>query len=101
MSTQRAKEWTIIAAIGAGIYGVGILYQPTVVMGDSMSPTLKSGRMIWVDRTHYRRHQPKAGEVVVFRHEGHTYVKRVYRGPGETFHYIASGGEWLGPLRDG
>lgn len=89
-----------IAAVATVIYGFGNLYQPTVVVGESMSPTLHSGKMIWIDRTFYRSHAPKDGEVVVFRHDGETYVKRVYRGPGETMRYLACGGEWLEPIRD-
>jgi signal peptidase I len=94
------KRWCAIAATAALIYGAGSLFQPTVVVGQSMSPTLKSGRVIWVDRTHYRTHAPERGEVVVFKREGLTYVKRVYRTAGEVVHYLAAGRDWVGPIRE-
>ncbi|MCC2667568.1 MAG: signal peptidase, partial [Armatimonadetes bacterium] len=91
----------LVGALAAVIYGFGNLYQPTVVVGQSMAPTLESGRVIWLDRTYYRTHRPKVGEVIVFKDEaGETYVKRVYRGPGETVHYLASGSQFLMPVRD-
>jgi signal peptidase I len=42
-----------------------------------MAPTLRDGQWILVERDYYRTHQPRRGEVVVFRHEGVDYVKRV------------------------
>lgn len=64
-------------------YALNNLYQPVVVVGDSMSPTLRAGRVLFVDRTYYRMHRPAPGEVVVFTREGAACIKRVYRGPGE------------------
>lgn len=99
--TERKRGWMLVGATAAVIYGFGNLYQPTVVVGESMSPTLKSGRLIWVDRTYYKTHKPQCGEVIVFKDDaGDTYVKRVYRGPGETLHYIASGSNFLLPVRE-
>lgn len=99
--TERKRGWILVGATAAVIYGFGNLYQPTVVVGESMSPTLKSGRLIWVDRTYYKTHNPQCGEVIVFKDDaGETYVKRVYRGPGETLHYIASGSNFLLPVRE-
>jgi len=65
-----------------------------------MAPTLRDGRVIWIDRTYYRSNKPRCGDVVVFRQGGETYVKRVYRGPGETVRYIASDGQFLIPVRE-
>lgn len=100
MFTKNWIKWTTIATVAAGIYAVGSMFHPTVVMGHSMDPTLRTGGLIWVDRTYYLNHTPKAGEVVVFKEGNDTYVKRIYRGPGEVVHYVESGGEWLGPVRD-
>ncbi len=85
----------------AATYGVGMMYQPTVVVGQSMAPTLKDGRLIWVDRTYYKNHLPQRGEVIVFQHDGETYVKRVYRGPGEKLHYLGNGDSVVGLVRAG
>lgn len=98
---ERKRSWMVVGAFAIVIYGFGNLYQPTVVVGESMSPTLKNGRLIWVDRTYYKTHKPQCGEVIVFKDDaGVTYVKRVYRGPGETLHYIASGANFLLPVRE-
>lgn len=101
MPTERKRTWMVVGVLAAAIYAFGNLYQPTVVVGESMSPTLKNGRVIWIDRTYYKIHKPQCGEVVVFKDDaGLTYVKRVYRGPGETLHYIASGASFLLPVRE-
>lgn len=100
MSTKTIQRWLGICGAAAAIYGVGIMFQPTVVVGHSMAPTLEDGRVIWVDRTYYKTHVPERGEVVVFKHDGETYVKRVYRGPGEQVHYFGAGDSWLGLVRD-
>lgn len=62
-----------------------------VVMGNSMAPTLQSGQFVTIDRHHYRTHPPRPGDVVVFRHQGVTYIKRVYAVEGETIHLLAEG----------
>jgi signal peptidase I len=66
-------------------WGVG------VVLGESMVPTLRSGQWLAIDRDYYRQHRPRPGEIVVFRHQGITYVKRVYAGEGETICLVAEG----------
>ena len=100
MFTKNWIKWTTIVTAAAGIYAAGSMFHPTVVMGHSMDPTLRTGGLIWVDRTYYLTHMPQPGEVVVFKEGDETYVKRVYRGPGEVVHYVDNGGEWLGPVRD-
>jgi signal peptidase I len=82
------------------LFGAGSLFQPTIVVGQSMAPTLTSGRLIWVDRTYYKLHKPQRGEVVVFSMNGDVYVKRIYRSPGESLYYVASHDDWLGPVRE-
>jgi signal peptidase I len=62
-----------------------------VVLGHSMDPTLHSGQLIAIERDYYRHHRPRPGEIVVFRHDGMTYVKRVYAAEGQTFCLIAEG----------
>jgi signal peptidase I len=99
MKQRVPKHWVAILGTAAGIYGIGNVFQPTVVMGQSMAPTLQSGRLVWVDRTYYLTHTPQRGEVVVFRKEGNTYIKRVYRGPGEEATFITLDGGLLDPVR--
>lgn len=96
MNAPRIKKWSLIGGIAAVLFAIGNLYQPTVVVGESMAPTLSDGKVIYIDRLYYKTHRPQRGEVVVFVHNGDTYVKRVYRAPGETVHYLTSGGSWVG-----
>src|SRR3712207_8944392 len=100
MFIQKSRKWLTMGASAAVLFSAGSLYQPTVVVGNSMAPTLQSGRVIWIDRTYYKLHQPRRGEVVVFSLDGVTYVKRVYRGPGERLCYLSSGGDWIGPVQE-
>src|SRR4051794_39782999 len=100
MITRACKRWTLVGAVAMGIYTLGNMFHPTVVVGQSMFPTLTPGRVIWVDRTFYRNHQPQRGEVIIFNEGKDAYVKRVYRGPGEKLFYVTSGGDWLGPVRE-
>jgi signal peptidase I len=100
MTRKTVYRWLMIGAAATAVYTIGNLYQPTVVVGRSMAPTLTPGKVVWVDRTYYKLHRPERGEVVVFKEDGITYIKRVYRGPGEKFYYVSSGPEWMGPVRD-
>jgi signal peptidase I len=97
-STQRIKG-LIIGLFSVAVFAAPTAYQPVRVIGESMAPTLKSGQWICLERGYYRRHRPARGEVVVFRRSGVTYVKRIYRTPGETVHYVGSGTEQVAPIR--
>jgi signal peptidase I len=87
---------TALCSVAAALAWVGTSFHPAVVVGDSMAPALRDGRLILVDRLYYRTHVPLPGEVVLFRHEGQTYVKRVYAGPGERMHVLTHDGEFMG-----
>lgn len=56
--------------------------------GDSMSPVLKNGDIVLVDRLVYNAVTPKRGEIIVFKPDGnenaHYLIKRVVALPGET-----------------
>lgn len=58
-------------------------YRLTVVIGESMSPTFRSGDLMIVDRLAYREGSPRRGDVVVATHRDDTIVKRVVGLPGE------------------
>jgi signal peptidase I len=53
-------------------------------MGSSMQPALNSGQVVMLDRDYYGSHLLQRGDVVVFRWNDETYVKRVYALAGET-----------------
>ena len=54
----------------------------TVVLGHSMEPALLPGAVYVLDRGYYRSHALQKGDVVVLKHDGVTYIKRVYALPG-------------------
>lgn len=61
--------------------------QPFVVDGESMYPTFQNGDYLIVDEVSYYFHQPKRGDVVVFRYPGNPkvfYIKRIVGLPGDT-----------------
>jgi signal peptidase I len=105
MLSGRVKWLAGVAILVAGTYLLSP-FRIGVVCGDSMSPTLQSGRLFVIDRNAYRRETPQRGDVVVFRHEGATYVKRVAAVGGDRFllYRFSSGGadqpipQWQAPL---
>ena len=60
--------------------------------GDSMSPALKNGDVVLVNRLIYQIKGPARGDIIVFRPGGnentHYSIKRVVGLPGETVHII-------------
>lgn len=86
--------------LAAGLGLMAAFGHPMVILGSSMEPCLHSGQLLWLDRAAYRNRMPAPGEVVVFRHQGQTYVKRVFRGPGDLVNFLGGRGCWAqGPVR--
>jgi signal peptidase I len=83
----------LMASGGAlmGLIVFGTCYQPVVVQGRSMQPTLKDGQLVWMNRQHYRWHTVRPDDIVIFRHERYTYIKRVYATAGNTVKVLRSG----------
>jgi len=71
-------------AIGLGVFSVICPLRLSVIRGESMAPTLQNGSLHVIDRAYYRKNPVRAGDVVVFKHEGVTYTKRVAAAPGDT-----------------
>lgn len=62
------------------------LFQPFLVMGQSMEPAFNSGDYLIVDQLSYRLRDPQRGEVIVFRYPkmpSQRYIKRIIGLPGE------------------
>jgi len=62
------------------------LWQPHRIKGSSMEPNFHDGELILTNKLSYRLHQPKRGDVVVFRaptREDRDYIKRIIALPGE------------------
>lgn len=72
--------------------------RPLVVLGSSMSPELHSGQIVMLDRHYYRQHPLERGQVVAFRWQERTYVKRVYALPGDTVRLLCNQG-YCSPIR--
>jgi len=79
------------------VYGLGLLLlavyalapiQFGIVLGNSMAPTLKHGEAYWLDRTYYQDHPVRRGDVVVFRKNGKTWMKRVVGAPGDSLYLL-------------
>lgn len=96
---RTTRSLCCMGALALAAITGGRMFSPAIVRGESMAPTLHNGAVLLVDRTCYLSQPPRPGEVIVFRHEGETYVKRVYAGPGESFHYVEASGEMLAPVR--
>ena len=82
----RAKKLWWLLLIGAGVFlVVKFVVAPSVVVGDSMSPTLKSWDLCLMQRAYH--YQPRRGDIVVFRTADDPplyFVKRVIALPGES-----------------
>jgi signal peptidase I len=86
MATRRTTTVLLLLAIAAGLFVIGrYVLRPSVVVGQSMEPTLQSWELCLSLRTpHYR---PQRGDIVTFRTADDPplyLVKRVVGLPGET-----------------
>lgn len=84
--TYEVVKFTVLALIVV----LPIRYfvaQPFVVQGASMDPHLKQGDYLVIDKISSRSHDPKYGDVIVFKNPLDTsvyFVKRVIGMPGDT-----------------
>ena len=86
------KSFLLLLEIGAACllaYSLVLFYGQRVSnAGDSMSPVLKNGDVVLVDRLIYNAVKPKRGDIIVFKPAGnenaHYLIKRVAALPGET-----------------
>ncbi|XCP83722.1 signal peptidase I [Roseburia hominis] len=86
----KALLWILQIAIVCLFAFVFVWYfgQRVSNIGDSMSPVLKNGDVVLVNRIIYDASMPKRGDIIVFKPNGnenlHSYVKRIIGLPGET-----------------
>ena len=62
------------------------VFQPFVVDGASMDPTLANNEYILTEKVSYRFNEPKRGDIIVFKYPNNVtinYIKRVIGLPGE------------------
>lgn len=82
---EMIEAFVVSASVFVVIYL--FLMQPHQVKGNSMFPTFKNGEYLLTDKVTFRRHEPKRGDVVVFKSpldENFDFIKRVLALPGET-----------------
>ena len=83
---RPAKRLLWLIVIGAGLFLITkFVVKPYVVVGESMTPTLKSWDLCLMRRVYH--YQPQRGDIVVFRTADDPplyFVKRVIALPGET-----------------
>lgn len=80
------KRWAFYA--GLLIAGSASPVRVGLVAGGSMAPSFHNGQPYLFTPTPYVVGQVRKGDVVVFRHEGNLFLKRVLAGPGETVHVL-------------
>jgi signal peptidase I len=80
---KRRILWTLgFAGVVVALRGFSP-WQPLVIQGKSMEPSLKPGQVL-VMRRELGQAPYQKGDVVAFRHEGDVYIKRVAGTPGQT-----------------
>lgn len=86
--TAELIKTALIVCVLAFTIRVYVL-QPFIVEGSSMFPQFHDRDYLLVDKLSYRLHEPRRGDIVVFRYPKDpalNYVKRVIGLPGETVH---------------
>ena len=96
-NSARAKEivlWAveILIVCMAAVLLIAAFGQRVSVAGDSMSPVLRNGDVVLVNRAVYHFKEPSRGDIIAFRQgaENRYSVKRIVGLPGETIQ-IADG----------
>src|SRR5690242_1612359 len=70
-------------ALISALLVVRIRLRPSVVIGDSMLPTLHPGDLLIVDKWAYRKADPRRGDIISARYDNDLVVKRIVGLPGE------------------
>lgn len=84
-AAELIKTALIVAVLAVTIRAFVI--QPFIVEGLSMYPQFHDRDYLLVDKLSYRLHEPRRGDIIVFKYPGDprvNYVKRVIGLPGET-----------------
>ena len=96
-------KWEYLPVIGKWVFEIAVVClfayvavwyfgQRVSTVGDSMSPILRNGDVVLVNRIVYNATTPKRGDIIVFKPKGnekvHYYIKRIVGLPGETVEII-------------
>lgn len=83
--TPLPRRALVLGCVGL-LLGVVVFrqcYRLTIVVGESMLPTLRPGELLLVDRGAYRMNPPERGDVVLARYGSEVILKRIVGLPGE------------------
>ena len=79
---KAALRWLLLVLVLAWLLRRWV-WMPTIILGDSMLPTLHQGHLAAVSKLAYWRRPPQRGDLVVIRTEKELIVKRIIALPGE------------------
>ncbi len=97
---KKSEVWEFVKfALLAAIIVLPIrmwIAQPFIVHGSSMVPTFQSGDYLIVDEITYRFHEPRRGDVIIFRFPqdpSQFFIKRVAGLPGDKINNTVLAGD--------
>jgi signal peptidase I len=98
LTVFRGKKWSpkhVVLGVSLLLAAVISPFKLGVVRGLSMSPTLKSGSFYLMDRSYFRTKSIHRDDIVVFKHNNTSFIKRVVAVPGDTIYLVryAAGGQ--------
>lgn len=85
LSILRDLLQAVIPAVILSLILTQFVWQPTLVLGQSMEPNLHAHQRIMIDKLSYRFHMPHYGDIVVIHSRIHDLplIKRVVGLPGD------------------
>ncbi|MGV3719953.1 MAG: signal peptidase I [Actinomycetota bacterium] len=94
----RRGKWSlkhVVLGISLLLAAVISPFKLGVVSGVSMSPTMKNGSFYLMDRSYFRTDSINRDDIVVFKHDNASFIKRVVAVPGDTIYLVrySSGGQ--------
>ena len=81
----RVRQWWLPSAalLACAVIIFHEFFQITIVVGDSMLPTLEPGELLLVSRRAYRHTEPQRGDIVMARYGADFILKRIVGLPTE------------------
>lgn len=95
---SRRFKWIVCCLLVCGTLAAASPYRLVMVEGTSMQPTFHNRQLVLMDRAPVPASQIRRGDVVVFRHCGETYIKRVHAVQGDTIDICRSFNGYTGLL---
>lgn len=89
--TFGGRSWSLKRVVlGASLLLAAVIspFKLGVVRGLSMSPSMENGALYLMDRSYFRAKTIARDDIVVFHHDGASYIKRVAAVPGDTIYLV-------------